>query len=435
MRIVKSNGENIDALLKDMKSRVKETGREVTAAVEGILRDVQERGDEAVAAYERRFGGAWAEPFEIPRSELTKALDEADEGYRRALENAAENIREYHREQVETGYEVRREKGALLGQILRGLDRAGIYVPGGTAAYPSTVLMNTIPAKLAGVGEIVMLTPPEVHRTADGTMFCRANPDILTAACIAGVDRVFLAGGAQAIGAMAYGTETIPAVDKIVGPGNIYVAAAKRAVYGEVDIDMIAGPSEILIIADASADPRFAAADLLSQAEHDPMSAAILLTTDEVMAQETLKQVQAQSQALKRSDIVRESLDNYGLIVICHDADEMIRIANRIAPEHLEIMTEDPLNMLPEIRNAGSVFCGSFSPEPLGDYYSGTNHVLPTMGTARFASPLGVHSFMKRMSYTYYTKEALAPCKEDILEIAGREGLDAHAKAVAIRFE
>jgi histidinol dehydrogenase len=434
MRIVKCDQDNISRLLREMKSRVKETDREVRAVVETVLKDVQDNGDEAVRKYESKFSGAFADPFEIPGEELKKAFDLADEAFKRALSNAANNIREYHEKQIEKGYKIQRENGAIVGQIIRGLDRVGIYVPGGTAAYPSTVLMNTIPAKLAGVGEIIMLTPSEVQKNVEGTIRCRANPDILTAAYVAGVDRVFLAGGSQAIGAMAYGTESIPAVDKIVGPGNIYVATAKRSVYGHVDIDMIAGPSEILIIADETANPKFAAADLLSQAEHDPMSAAILLTTDEGLAQKTLKQLQEQAINLERREIISESLENHGLILICSSVEEMIEIANKIAPEHLEIMTAEPMTLLPKIRNAGSVFCGSYSPEPLGDYYSGTNHVLPTTGTARFASPLGVHSFTKKMSYTCYTKEALASCKDDILTISGREGLSAHGKAISVRF-
>ncbi len=434
MQIVKSNQNNIPMLLREMKSRAGETDREVRDVVEAIIRDVREVGDEGVRKYERKFSGISAEPFEIPSVEMKRAFDDVDDRFKQALGNAAENIKEYHERQVQSGYEIQRANGALLGQIIRGLDRVGIYVPGGTAAYPSTVLMNTIPAKLAGVGEIIMLTPPEVQRSAEGVLSVRANPDILTAAYIAGVDRIFLAGGAQAIGAMAYGTETIPPVDKIVGPGNIFVATAKRLVYGQVDIDLIAGPSEILIIADETAEPKYVAADLLSQAEHDPMSAAILLTTDEKLADKTMEQLVVQSASMERKETIQTSLDNYSLILICSTADEMVEIANRIAPEHLEIMTADPMAILPKIRNAGSVFCGSFSPEPLGDYYCGTNHVLPTTGTARFASPLGVDSFTKKMSYTYYTREALASCKDDILEIARREGLSAHGKSISIRF-
>ena len=434
MRIIKSNQINIPPLIREMKNRAGETDREVRCVVEAILSDVRDGGDEAVRKYERKFNGIAFEPFEIPPEEMKGSFDHADGRFKQALSNASENIKEYHEQQIQKGYAIQRANGALLGQIIRGLDRVGIYVPGGTAAYPSTVLMNTIPAKLAGVGEIIMLTPPEVQRSAEGILSVRANPDILTAAYIAGVDRVFLVGGAQAIGAMAYGTETIPPVDKIVGPGNIYVAAAKRSVYGQVDIDMIAGPSEILIIADETAEPKYLAADLLSQAEHDPMSAAILLTIDETLAEKTIEQLEIQSASMVRKKTISASLDNYGLILICNTYDEMIEIANQIAPEHLEIMTDEPMVILPRIKNAGSVFCGSYSPEPLGDYYCGTNHVLPTTGTARFASPLGVDSFTKKMSYTYYTREALASCKDDILEIAQREGLEAHGKSISIRF-
>ncbi|MDI9493239.1 MAG: histidinol dehydrogenase [Bacillota bacterium] len=435
MRIVKCNQENVTRLIREMKSRAKETDRQVSSIVGAILEDVQENGDEAVRRYEKKFSGAYSDPFEVPEEELKKAFDLADERFKRAISNAASNIREYHEKQIVEGYEINRGNGAVVGQVVRGLDRIGIYVPCGTAAYPSTVLMNAIPAKLAEVGEIIMLTPPEVQEKANGTFGLRANPGILAAAYVAGVDRVFLAGGAQAIGAMAYGTESIPAVDKIVGPGNIYVATAKKLVYGTVDIDMIAGPSEILIIADGVTNPRFVAADLLSQAEHDPMSAAILLTTNQEVAEKTLKQLEEQAAKLERYEILSQSLENYGLILICESEDEMIDIANRIAPEHLEIMTADPMAVLPGIRNAGSVFCGSYSPEPLGDYYSGTNHVLPTMGTARFASPLGVHSFIKKMSYTFYTKEALEECREDVIAISEKEGLTAHGRAVSIRFE
>lgn len=434
MRIIKSNQNNIPSLLKEMKCRAGETDRKVLDVVEEILKDVREHGDEAIRKYERKFCGLSAEPFEISQKEMRNAYDDADDAFKQALCNASKNIKEYHEKQVQRGYEIQRPNGALLGQIVRGLDRVGIYVPGGTAAYPSTVLMNTIPAKLAGVGEIIMLTPPAVRKEKSGALSYGANPDILAAAYIAGVDRIFLAGGAQAIGGMAYGTATIPRVDKIVGPGNIYVATAKRSVYGQVDIDMIAGPSEILILADETADPGYVAADLLSQAEHDPMSAAILLTTDEALAKKTIEMLRVQSACMKRKETIDASLKNYGLILISSNEDEMIEIANRIAPEHLQIMTSEPMKTLPKIKNAGSVFCGSYSPEPLGDYYSGTNHVLPTMGTARFASPLSVDSFTKKMSYTYYTREALETCKKDIMEIARREGLEAHGKSISIRF-
>lgn len=434
MQIIINNEDDLSSIINNMKNRQDETEKDLKSSVELILRDVRENGDQAVRKYEIKYGGICANPFSVPCDELENAFNNSDEAFKGALVRAADNIREYHEKQIEKGYEIERKDGSLVGQVIRGLTRVGIYVPGGTAAYPSTVLMNSIPAKLAKVDEIIMLSPPEIIKKSDGSLLCRANPDILTAAYIAGVDRVFLAGGAQAVGAMAYGTESIPPVDKIVGPGNIYVATAKRIVYGHVDIDMTAGPSEILIISDGSSEPRFAAADLLSQAEHDPMAAAILVTTDEGFAKKVLKQLDEQLEKLNRKEIIKASLNNYGLIVVCGSADEMIDIANEIAPEHLEIMTSDPMTIFAGIKNAGSVFLGPYSPEPLGDYYSGTNHVLPTMGTARFASPLGVNSFTKKMSYTYYTKEALEFCARDILEIAGREGLEAHARSVSARF-
>jgi histidinol dehydrogenase len=330
-------------------------------------------------------------------------------------------------------------------------------VPGGTAAYPSTVLMNAIPAKLAGVGELIMVTPPQkppgvgvgagaepAIRVGAGCVFGDKTvavnapclpAEILSAAFVAGVDRIILAGGAQAVAALAYGTETFPKVDKIVGPGNIYVATAKRMLYGFVDIDMIAGPSEILVIADEYASPAYIAADMLSQAEHDPMAASILLTTSGEVAERAARELKAQLESLERREIAERSLGRNGLIILCRSEDEMIHLANAAAPEHLEILTDDPLGLVPRIRNAGSVFCGPYSPEPLGDYYSGTNHVLPTSGTARYASPLGVYDFVKRMSYTYYPREALEAAKDDILAIGEAEGLTAHAAAVRKRFE
>ena len=313
-----------------------------------------------------------------------------------------------------------------MGQRIRGLKRVGLYVPGGTAAYPSSVLMNAIPAKIAGVEEVIMVTPP----LKDGS----ANPDILTAAALAGVDRIFLMGGAQAVGALAYGTETIPKVDKIVGPGNIYVATAKRILYGTVDIDMIAGPSEILVMADSSANPKFLAADLMSQAEHDVLASSILLTTDRAVAEATLLELKRQMETLSRKEIIEQSLTNYGAMIVCRNIDEMVALANELAPEHLEVMLENPMSYLGRLDNAGSVFLGQYAPEPLGDYYAGPNHVLPTSGTARFFSPLGVDSFIKKSSYIYYTEDALLKAKEDIVCIAEREQLTAHANSIKVRF-
>ena len=455
-------------------------GGDVENDVRRILEDVRAEGDAAVVRYTLRFDGPEAAPGgrigELSRAVLKKAFESLDPPLAEALQHAAENIQAYHEKQADAlkGYEANSpgeggeghsaEKESneclVIGQIVRGLTRVGVYVPGGTASYPSTVLMNVIPAKLAGVEEIVMVTPPRSSAgfgtgTAGNTDIEEivtppgssagfgtgpaagfgTDAAILGAAYIAGVDRVILSGGAQAVAALAFGTETFPRVDKIVGPGNIYVATAKRLLYGIVDIEMIAGPSEILIIADGSANAAFAAADLLSQAEHDPLAASILLTTDPAMAAAASCSTEELLASLSRADTARKSLAQNGLIIICRSEDEMVFLANEIAPEHLEILTEDPFALLPRIKNAGSVFLGPWTPEPVGDYYSGTNHVLPTNGTARFASPLGVYDFVKRMSYTSYTEAALRSAKGDIIAIANAEGLTAHALAVKIRFD
>ncbi|MDR1134796.1 MAG: histidinol dehydrogenase [Clostridiales Family XIII bacterium] len=459
IKIMEANGRDELLELEKMEKRAGERSRETEETVLGIIRDIKDNGDAALKKYSLRFDGGLPEQFEIGREQMKAAFDSADAEFKAALTKAAANIREYHELQQTHGYEISRD-GALVGQIVRGLDRVGLYVPGGTAAYPSTVLMNGIPAKLAGVGELIAATPPlaaalpadalqetrhvqaasdaaeanTLARPEQGAQTMIANPDILAAAYLAGVDRVLLMGGAQAVAAMAYGTETVPRVDKIVGPGNIFVATAKRLLFGQVDIEMIAGPSEILIMADETAEPAYAAADMLSQAEHDVNAAAILLTTSKSVAEGVSKQLAEQLKNLERCETAKSSLKNHGIIIICRDLGEMCAIADRIAPEHLEILTEEPLDALKLIRNAGSVFCGEFAPEPLGDYYAGTNHVLPTSGTARFASPLGVYDFVKRMSYTFYTKEALEDAKNDIILIAEREGLTAHANAVRIRF-
>jgi histidinol dehydrogenase len=406
--------------------------------VKSILEDVRLRGDEAVREYGLKFDGFVPDKLVLTRGDMKEAYGEVDDSFRTAILHAAENIRSYHASQVQEGYEKKDERGCVLGQMIRGLDRVGLYVPGGTAAYPSTVLMNAIPAKLAGVSELIMVTPPrhpsgEQPEGAEGSKE-PVDSNILAAAFVAGVDKVILTGGAQAIAALAYGTDLIPKVDKITGPGNIYVATAKRLVFGLVDIDMIAGPSEILIIADEEANPKFIAADLLSQAEHDRMAASILLTTSEDIAGKVREEVEKQLSKLSRQEISRTSIDTNGLIIICRSEDEMVAIANEAAPEHLELLVRDPLRLVPEIKNAGSVFAGPYSPEPLGDYYSGTNHVLPTSGTARFSSPLGVYDFIKRTSYTYYTEEALKQAEEDIVAIGEAEGLTAHVASVKSRF-
>ena len=354
-------------------------------------------------------------------------MTDADPAFVEALLNAIENITDFHQRQKSQSFVNAKADGCIMGQKVRGLDKVGLYVPGGTAAYPSSVLMNAVPAKIAGVKEIIMVTPP----LKDGT----PNKDILVAAGLCGVDRVFMSGGAQAIAALAYGTEEIPKVDKIVGPGNIYVATAKKLLYGVVDIDMVAGPSEILVMADETAKPKFVAADLMSQAEHDRLASAILVTTSEKLADETIAEIERQMEYLERKDIIRYSLENYGAMIICNTKDEAVEMANRCAPEHLEVLFENPLEYVGRLDNAGSVFLGQYASEPLGDYYAGPNHVLPTSGTARFFSPLGVNSFEKRSSFIYYTEDALRKAKDDIVLVAEKEGLTAHANAIKVRFE
>lgn len=427
MKKIYANGTDEVRFLAELQKRSGETNKKVTETVSAIIEDVKENGDEAVKRYTLKFDGSLPEYYEVPRDVINDALNEADEELVNALLNAMENIADFHNRQREQGFINAKENGVILGQRIRGLERVGLYVPGGTAAYPSSVLMNAIPAKIAGVKEIVMVTPP----LKDGT----PNKDILVAAAICGVDRVFMSGGAQAIAALAYGTQEIPKCDKIVGPGNIYVATAKKLLYGVVDIDMIAGPSEILVLADETADPKFAAADLMSQAEHDVLASAIMVTTSERIADETLAEIERQKQYLSRKDIIEKSLEDYGAIIITDCRHCAVELANAIAPEHLEVLMENPMELLGSLDNAGSIFLGNYASEPLGDYYAGPNHVLPTSGTARFFSPLGVASFTKRSSYIYYTEEALREAKDDIVLIAEREGLTAHANAIKVRFE
>ncbi len=427
MKKIIANGTDEELFLAELSRRAGETNKKVTETVSAIIDDVKENGDEAVKNYTLKFDGNLPQYYEVPREVINDALTEADQAFVDALLNAQENIADFHSRQVEQGFINAKDNGVILGQRVRGLSRVGLYVPGGTAAYPSSVLMNAIPAKIAGVKEIIMVTPP----LKDGT----PNKDILVAAAICGVDRVFMAGGAQAIAALAYGTNEIPKCDKIVGPGNIFVATAKKLLYGVVDIDMIAGPSEILVIADDSADPKFAAADLMSQAEHDVLASAIMVTTSEKLADATLAEIERQKQYLSRKDIIEKSLNDYGAIIIADSREKCVELANRIAPEHLEVLMENPFELLGSLDNAGSIFLGNYASEPLGDYFAGPNHVLPTSGTARFFSPLGVASFTKRTSYTYYTEDALRNAKDDIVLIAEREGLTAHANAIKVRFE
>lgn len=426
IRIAKADGVSERELINQLKARSGEIDRKVTSAVTDILNNVKQNGDDAVREYTLKFDGHMPSKFEISREEIDSSPDKCDRDFILALYKAADNIRDFHARQKQQSWLEPKQNGVILGQRIRGLKRVGVYVPGGTAAYPSSVLMNVIPAKIAGVKEIVMVTPPQ----KDGT----ANPDILAAAKIAGVDRVFLMGGAQAVAALAYGTQSVPKVDKIVGPGNIFVATAKKLLYGTVDIDMIAGPSEILIVADKSANPKFLAADLMSQAEHDKMASAILLTTSEETANETAKELSRQMQTLERRDIIEQSLNDFGAIIVCKDISEAIDFANELAPEHLELTVENPMEYIGRVDNAGSVFLGHYSPEPLGDYFAGPNHVLPTSGTARFFSPLSVDSFIKKSSFIYYTEPALSEAKDDIIKLAETEGLTAHANSIKVRF-
>ena len=425
IRIISADGKAEEALYQTLTARATETDRSVTAAVDAIIADVRQNGDEALRRYNLKFDGVDTPVLEVPAEVLSSAADRCDPALRNALSRAADNIRRFHERQRQTGYTDQPAEGVTLGVTVRGLNRVGLYVPGGTAAYPSSVLMNAIPAKIAGVRELIMITPPpKTEGALDG---------VLAAAQIAGVDRVFTVGGAQGIAAMAYGTGSIPAVDKIVGPGNIYVATAKRQVFGKVDIDMIAGPSEILIVADESATPAFLAADLMSQAEHDPLASAILLCTDRNIALRTADELERQCANLSRAGIIRQALCDYGAIVVLDSVDEALRTANRLAPEHLELCIANAADRLPEVVNAGSVFVGHYSPEPLGDYYAGVNHVLPTGGTARFFSPLSVDSFIKKQSFVQYDRAALLAAAEDILTLTAAEGLTAHGNAIAIR--
>lgn len=427
IRKIIADGKSEIEFLKEVEKRNGETDKKVTEIVSEIIENVKENGDKAVKEYTEKFDGKLPEYYEVPLDVIHDALEEADEDFVNALLDAMENIAAFHHRQKEQGFIDPHDNGVILGQRVRGLERVGLYVPGGTAAYPSSVLMNAIPAKIAGVKEIIMVTPP----LKDGT----PNKDILVAASVCGVDRVFLAGGAQAVAALAYGTETIPKVDKIVGPGNIFVATAKKLLYGKVDIDMIAGPSEILVVADETAEPKYLAADLMSQAEHDKLASAILITTSEKIADETIAELDRQVKELSRREIIEKSLSDYGAVIVADCLECAIELANELAPEHLELQVENPLQYIGQIDNAGSVFLGNYAPEPLGDYFAGPNHVLPTSGTARFFSPLSVNSFTKRSSFIYYTEQALLDARDDIVCIAEKEGLTAHANAIKVRFE
>lgn len=399
----------------------------VEAVVSEIIENVKENGDKSLYEYSEKFDNAKLNSFEVSQEEIKEAVNLVEPKFLEILKSAAENIREYHKNQVRSGFEIKKADGVIIGQKIIPVSKVGLYVPGGTAAYPSTVLMDSIPAKIAGCKEVVMVTPPSQNG--------KVNPIILAAAYVAGVDKIFKVGGAQAIAALAYGTETVPKVEKIVGPGNAFVAEAKKQVFGQVSIDMIAGPSEILIIADSKTNPAHAAADLLSQAEHDKMASAVLVTDSEELANAVSQELEKQIPLLSRSEIARYSIDNNGKIIVADNLEKVIEISNEIAPEHLELLLDEPFKYLDLIKNAGSVFMGRYCPEALGDYYAGPNHTLPTSGTAKFSSPLSVDDFIKKTQYTYYTKEALDKVAKDVAYFAEKEGLTAHAKSAVIRTE
>ena len=425
MNIYKTGDGSVAGLYTLLEDRAAKTGAGITEKVAAVLEEVRTRGDEALYDYSERFDGFRPDTLEMTPEQIRKSIAKVAPEMYATLERAAANIRAYHEKQLSTGYEMS-ENGKTLGRIVRPLSRVGVYVPGGTAAYPSTVLMNCIPASVAGVPEIILVTPPK----AEGV-----NPCVVAAAVLAGVTRIFTVGGAQAVAALAYGTQSVPRVDKIVGPGNMFVAEAKRQVFGHVDIDMIAGPSEVCVIADGSVSESYAAADFLSQLEHDRAASATLITPDAGYAERVGKEIDRQLAALPRCEIASASYRDYSAVVLCRDLDEAVRVANRIAPEHLEILTKDPFPLLDKVENAGSIFLGAYSPEPMGDYFAGTNHVLPTSGTARFSSPLSVDDFIKKMSYLSYTREAFLKEADDVIRFAGAEGLEAHANSVRIRKE
>ncbi|MFR7589967.1 MAG: histidinol dehydrogenase [Longibaculum sp.] len=421
---------NYEDIAVKFSSRKADISKQVSEAVDRIIDDVKKNGDKALMKYCRQFDGFMIEdPKEliVTKKEILEGVSEVGKDFMRILERTKQQITDFHKHQVDKSWSVYKENGVMMGQIVRGLENVALYVPGGTATYPSTVMMNAIPAKLAGVKNLVIITPVK----EDG----KVNPTILAAAYVCGIETIYKVGGAQGVAAVAVGTHTIPKVDKIVGPGNIYVATAKKNCYGMVDIDMVAGPSEILIVADEKANPKYIAADLMSQAEHDKLASAILVTTCPALVDEVNQELQRQMAYLSRTEIIEESLANYGGAILVDSIEEAFEVSNYLAPEHLEVLVENPLNTLPLIHNAGSIFLGEYTPEPLGDYMSGTNHVLPTGGTAKFYSALGVYDFVKYSSYSYYPKQVLSTFKDDVVKFAKLEGLDAHANSVAVRFE
>ena len=429
MRIEKLNENTKKNLLDDLLKRSPNNYGKFEASVQEILNAVKEKGDEAVFEYTEKFDGVRldAEHFLVTEEEIAEAYEQVDDELIAIIRKALVNIRDYHQKQMQYSWFDSKPDGTILGQKVTALQRVGVYVPGGKAAYPSSVLMNIMPAKVAGVDEIIMVTPPG----KDG----KVTPTTLVAAKEAGADKVYKVGGAQAIAALAYGTESIPKVDKIVGPGNIYVALAKKAVYGFVSIDSIAGPSEILVLADETANPRFVAADLLSQAEHDEMASAILVTTSKELAEKVSEEVDAFVKILSRKEIISKSLDNYGYILVAETLEDAIETVDLIASEHLEIVTKNPFEVMMKVKNAGAIFLGEYSSEPLGDYFAGPNHILPTNGTARFFSPVSVDDFIKKSSIIYYSREALQRVHKDIEYFAKAEQLTAHANSIAVRFE
>ncbi|MEI0558061.1 histidinol dehydrogenase [Brachyspira intermedia] len=412
--------------LDDILLRSQFSHDDVNEKVKAILEDVKQNGDNALKKYSKMFDNAEIDNLEVTEKEIEEAYNRVDDKFKETLNLAYNNIEKFHKKQLRNSYITNEEDGIVMGQIINPIEKVGVYIPGGTAVYPSTVLMNVIPAKVAGVNEIILVSPPNKEG--------KINDNILAAAKIAGVNRVFKTGGAQAIAALSYGTESIPKVYKIVGPGNIYVAMAKRLVYGEVSIDMVAGPSEVLIIADETANHIHIASDMLAQAEHDKLASSILVTTSKEIAEKTKEELYKQLEKLSRKDIALESIENNGRIIITETIDEAIYISNEIAPEHLEISIKEPFSVLSKIKNAGSIFLGDYTPEALGDYLSGANHVIPTSGTAKFASPLSIDDFIKKSYITYYTKDALSKVKDNIINFAEHESLEAHANSVKVRF-
>lgn len=423
MKRLTGTNEEISNILYQEQLELSKENLDVEATVREIIEKVKEEGDEALRAYSEKFDHVVLSELHVSDQVVNEAFDKIDKDVLTALENAKANIESYHKQQLEGGFEDQPSQGVLRGQLIRPIERVGVYVPGGTAAYPSSVLMNVIPAKIAGVKEIIMITPPQEHFV----------PAILVAAKLAGVDKIYQVGGAQGIAALAYGTQTLPKVDKITGPGNIFVATAKKLVYGVVGIDMIAGPSEIGVIADSTANPVYVAADLLSQAEHDVRARAILVTNSAELADAVELEIEKQLQTLSRQAIARPSIENNGRIIIAQDVESMFELMNLVAPEHLEIAIDKAYDYLERVQNAGSIFLGHYTSEPIGDYYAGANHVLPTTATSRFSSALGVHDFVKRIQYTQYSKAAVNAAEKDITTLAYAEGLQAHARAIEVR--